>query len=64
MFFQAFSFKLSYLYVLSGVGKKVRTRELMDIASPEENDNHVISVREYKTLQEAIKRAVYIKIGM
>ena len=36
----------------------------MDIASPEENDDHVISVRKYKTLQEAIKKAVYIKIGM
>ena len=35
----------------------------MGIASAEENDDHVISVRKYKTLQDAIKKAVYIKIG-
>lgn len=51
------------LYVVQGVGRKVRIRELMGIASANENDDHVISVRKYKNLQEAIKKAVYIKIG-
>ena len=36
----------------------------MDIASPEEGDTHVISVRKFKNLQDAIKKAVYLKIGM
>lgn len=45
-----------------GVGKKVRARELMDIASPEAGDNHVLHVRDYNHLQKAIKRATYIKI--
>ena len=35
----------------------------MGIASADENDDHVISVRKYDNLQEAIKKAVYIKIG-
>ena len=35
----------------------------MGIASAKEDDDHVISVRKYKTLQEAIKKAVDIKIG-
>ena len=47
-----------------GVGKKVRIRELMDIASPEAGDNHVIHVKDYDNLQKAIKRATYVKIGM
>ena len=51
------------IYVVQGVGKKVRIRELMGIASTDENDDHVISVRKYKNLQEAIKQAVEIKIG-
>ena len=46
------------------VGKKVRIRELMDIASPEAGDNHVIHVKDYDNLQKAIKRATYVKIGM
>jgi len=54
---------LASLYVVEGVGRKVRIRELMGIASADENDNHVISVRKYKNLMEAIKKAVYIKIG-
>lgn len=45
-----------------GVGKKVRIRELMDIASPEAGDNHVIHVKDYDNLQKAIKRATYVKI--
>ena len=45
-----------------GVGKKVRRRELMNIASEPENE-HVISVRKYKELVEAVERAVEIKIG-
>ena len=35
----------------------------MYIASAEENNDHVISVKKYKTLQDAVKKAVYIKIG-
>lgn len=35
----------------------------MDIASADEEDDHVISVRKYKNLQDAIKKAVEIKIG-
>lgn len=45
-----------------GVGKKVRIRELMGIASAADDDDHVISVKKYNNLQDAIKKAVYIKI--
>ena len=38
-------------------------RELMAIASSDEDDNHVISVRKYGSLQQAIKKAVEMKIG-
>lgn len=51
------------IYVLQGVGKKVRIRELMGIASAADDDDHVISVKKYNNLQDAIKKAVYIKIG-
>nr|BAH22728.1 complement factor B precursor [Nematostella vectensis] len=44
-----------------GVGKKVRRRELMEIAS-EPEDEYVISVRKYKQLLSAVKKAVHIKI--
>ena len=55
---------ITYHLVPLGVGKKVRIRELMDIASPEAGDNHVIHVKDYDDLQKAIKRATYLKIGM
>lgn len=51
------------IYVLQGVGKKVRIRELMGIASAADDDDHVISVKKYNNLEDAIKKAVYIKIG-
>ena len=53
----------SYYYYFLGVGKKVKVRELMDIASANKDDNHVIQVREYKTLQKAVQKAVHIKVG-
>lgn len=61
-FFQ-FNVNLMSIYVLQGVGKKVRIRELMGIASADENDDHVISVKKYDNLKDAIKKAVDIKIG-
>jgi complement component 2 len=45
-----------------GVGRKVKRRELMEIASVPEYE-HVISVRKYKELVNAVKQAVDIKIG-
>lgn len=42
-----------------GVGRKVKIRELTAIA---DDDDHVISVRKYASLQKAIKKAVYTKI--
>lgn len=41
----------------------MKVRELMDIASANEDDNHVIQVRKYETLQEAVQKAVQIKVG-
>ncbi|KAL9989297.1 hypothetical protein ACROYT_G003831 [Oculina patagonica] len=41
-----------------GVGRKVNTRTLMSIASVNRYHNHVISVRKYKSLQEAVRRVV------
>ena len=38
----------------------MKTRALMSIAS---DDDHVISVMRFKTLQEAVQRVVYIDIG-
>ena len=35
----------------------------MDIASADENDNHVIPVRKYKSLRDAMKKVVCMKIG-
>lgn len=61
--FCSLNVNLISIHVVQGVGKKVRIRELMGIASADENDDRVISVKKYKTLQEAIKKAVYIKIG-
>ena len=60
---------MSYLFVRifdisgKGVGKKVNRRELMSIASVENNDDHVIWVNKYDTLKEAIEKAVDMKIG-
>lgn len=50
-------------YYFLGVGKKVKVLELMDIASANKDDNHVIQVRKYETLQEAVQKAVQIKVG-
>ena len=50
-------------HVLKGVGRKVRRRELMDIASAEKGDDHVISLKDYSRLEEAVKKAVKLKIG-
>lgn len=61
--FFEFNVNLMSIYVLQGVGKKVRIRELMGIASADENNDHVISVKKYNSLKDAIKKAVYIKIG-
>ena len=52
-----------------GVGRKVNLRELNDIASDPEDgadaveNEHVIKVPDYQTLQKALKKAVEIKIG-
>lgn len=35
----------------------------MDIASSSKKDKHVIWVKEYDSLQEAIKKAAYVKVG-
>jgi len=61
--FLEFNVNLMSIYVLQGVGKKVRIRELMGIASADDDDDHVISVKKYNNLKDAIKKAVYIKIG-
>jgi len=45
------------------VGRRVRRRELMDIASAEEGDDHVISLKDYSRLEQAVKKAVKMKIG-
>ena len=49
-----------FLFVIIGVGRKVKIREFTAIA---DDDDHVISVRKYASLQKAIKKAVYTKIG-
>lgn len=64
MVFSFITISFSRIVLNLGVGKKVRIRELMDIASPEAGDNHVIHVKDYDNLQKAIKRATYVKIGM
>ena len=51
---------MMFLFVIIGVGRKVKIRELTAIA---DDDDHVISVRKYASLQKAIKKAVYTKIG-
>jgi len=48
--------------VLEGIGRKVNTRALMSIASANQDHNHVISVRKYRNLQEAVRRVVQIYI--
>ena len=51
------------IYLVQAVGRKVRIRELMAIVSADENDDHVIPIRIYKNLQEAIKKVVNTEIG-
>ena len=51
---------MMFLFVIIGEGRKVKIRELTAIA---DDDDHVISVRKYASLQKAIKKAVYTKIG-
>ena len=41
----------------------MKTRALMSIASANEDHNHVISVRTYRNLQEAVGRVVHMDIG-
>ena len=35
----------------------------MDIASSTEEDDHVIYVQRYSSLQKAIEKAAYVKVG-
>ncbi|XP_078348020.1 uncharacterized protein LOC144633100 [Oculina patagonica] len=41
-----------------GVGRNINTRTLMSIATSNQYHNHVISVRKYRNLQEAVRRVV------
>ena len=41
----------------------MKTRALMSIASANEDHNHVITVRKYRNLQEAVQRVVHMDIG-
>ena len=41
----------------------MKTRALMRISSANEDHDHVISVRKYRNLQEAVRRVVHIDIG-
>ena len=52
---------IMFLFVIIGVGRKVKIRGLTAIA--DDDDDLVISVRKYASLQKAIKKAVYTKIG-
>jgi len=38
-------------------------RELIDIASAEKGYDHVIPLKNYRRLEEAVKKAVKMKIG-
>ena len=49
--------------VSEGIGRKVKTRALMSIASANEDHNHVVSVRTHRNLQEAVRRVVHMDIG-
>ena len=51
---------MMFLLVIIGVGRKVKIRELTAIA---DDDDHVIWVRKYASLQKAIQKAVNTKIG-
>ena len=42
---------------------KLKTRELLEIATLDRNNNHVITMRKYNDIKEAIKKAVYWKRG-
>lgn len=52
-----------YLHLLAAVGEKIARRELMDIASADNDDDHVIMVRNFASLEQAIKKAAYMKVG-
>lgn len=52
-----------FFAALEGIGRKVKTRALMSVASANEDHNHVISVRKYRNLQEAVQRLVHVDIG-
>lgn len=41
----------------------MKTLALMSIASANEDHNHVISVRKYRNLQEAVRRVVHMDVG-
>ena len=41
----------------------MKTRALINIASANEEHNHVITVREYRNLQEAVGRVVHMVIA-
>ena len=41
----------------------MKTRSLMSITSANEDHNHVIAVRKYRNLQEAVQRVVLTDIG-
>lgn len=58
-----FSFSFFRFLRFKGVGEAVNRRELMDIASANEDDDHVIMVRTYGDLKRAVKKAVTFKKG-
>lgn len=58
-----FSFSFFRLLRVKGVGEAVNRLELMDIASANEDDDHVIMVRTYGDLKRAVKKAVAFKKG-
>lgn len=58
-----FSFSFFHFLRFKGVGEAVNRRELMDIASANEDDDHVIMVRTYGDLKRAVKKAVAFKKG-
>lgn len=58
-----FSFSFFGFLRFKGVGEAVNRLELMDIASANEDDDHVIMVRTYGDLKRAVKKAVTFKKG-
>lgn len=57
------SFLCPFCRFLEGIGIRVKTRALMNIASANEDHDHVISVRKYRNLREAVRRVVQMDIG-